>query len=60
MAKIRITPAAKAQLIDIWNYTADTWGEAKADNFLMEIDTHFKTLATNPFLGKNRPEIKRV
>jgi toxin ParE1/3/4 len=58
VAEIRITPTAKAHLIDIWLYTANTWGEARADSYLMEIDKKFQTLVANPSIGKSRPEIK--
>ncbi len=59
MAEVRITPAAKAQLIDIWHYTADTWGETQADTYLMEIDKKIQNLAGNPFIGKSRSEVRR-
>jgi toxin ParE1/3/4 len=58
VAEVRITPAAKAHLRDIWAYTDATWGESQADAYLMEIDTIFQQLAGNPQLGKARPEIR--
>jgi len=27
MAEYRLTPSAKSDLIEIWNYTVETWGE---------------------------------
>lgn len=58
MAEVRITPAAKAHLLDIWSYTEAAWGEAKADSYLMEIDAVFRQLGDNPQLGKARPEVQ--
>jgi len=58
VAEVRITPAAKGHLLDIWSYTETTWGESQADTYLMEIDVAFKQLADNPQLGKARPEIR--
>lgn len=58
MAEIRITPAAKANLLDIWLYSEATWGEAWADEYLLAIDAVFQQLADNPKLGKARPEVK--
>lgn len=58
MAEIRITPAAKEHLLDIWSYTETTWGEAQTDEYLMEIDAIFERLTENPHLGKARPEIQ--
>ncbi|WP_321402105.1 type II toxin-antitoxin system RelE/ParE family toxin [Maridesulfovibrio sp.] len=58
MRKIRFTPAAKEHLKDIWKYSFETWGEAKADSYLMDIETRLKSLLANPELGRSRPEIK--
>ncbi|MGE4339844.1 MAG: type II toxin-antitoxin system RelE/ParE family toxin [Pigmentiphaga sp.] len=58
MAELRLTPAARAQLLDIWAYTAVTWGEDRADSYLREIQAAFGRLADNPLLGRARPEIR--
>ncbi len=57
MADLRITPAAKAHLLDIWEYTAGHWGENKADAYLLDIQAVFQRLANNPKLGNSRPDI---
>lgn len=57
MADYRLTPAAKSDLIDIWNYTVNTWGEVQAEKYLLEIQTALEHLAANPEIGKQRPEI---
>lgn len=59
MAKVRITPAAKEHLLDIWSYTEAAWSETQADAYIMEIDAAFALLAENPQLGKPRPEIRK-
>lgn len=59
MAEVRITPAAKAHLLEIWSYTETTWGEAQADSYLKEIGAAFAQLADNPLLGKARSEVGR-
>jgi plasmid stabilization system protein ParE len=48
MRKIRFTPAAKDHLKAIWKYSFETWGEAKADSHLMDIDARLKSLLANP------------
>lgn len=58
MAEVRITPAAKTHLLDIWAYTEQTWGEARADAYLLEIEAVFRQLAAAPLLGRPRPEIR--
>ncbi len=38
MPDYRLTPAAKSDLLEIWNYTVETWGEKKAEKYLLDID----------------------
>ena len=57
MPEYRLTPAAKSDLIDIWNYTVETWGEKQAERYLLDIETKLELLAANPQLGRQRPEI---
>ncbi len=58
MHKVRLTPAAKEQLKDIWIYTFDTWGEKQADAYLMAIEETLQTISTNPKMGLARTDIK--
>ena len=58
MYKVRLTPAAKEQLKEIWHYSFDVWGEEKADAYLMDIKEKLRMLAENPGIGRNRPDIK--
>ncbi|WP_022665343.1 type II toxin-antitoxin system RelE/ParE family toxin [Desulfospira joergensenii] len=57
MHKYRLTPSAKSDLTDIWNYTVETWGEVRAEKYLQDIGDKLNQLAANPGLGKQRPEI---
>ncbi|WP_320042106.1 type II toxin-antitoxin system RelE/ParE family toxin [uncultured Desulfobacter sp.] len=59
MYRYRLTPSAKSDLIDIWNYTVETWGEKQAEKYLQDIEDKLNQLAANPGLGKQRPEIAR-
>lgn len=59
MIKYRLTPAAKKDLLKIWNYTVEVWGEKKAKQYLLNIENKLELLAANPELGRNRPEINR-
>jgi hypothetical protein len=34
MPEYRLTPSAKSDLIEIWHYTAETWGEQQAEKYL--------------------------
>ncbi len=57
MSNYRLTPAAKSDLLEIWNYTVKTWGEKQAEKYLWDIETKLEQLAANPELGRHRPEI---
>ncbi len=58
MAKFKLTPLAKTDLIDIWNYTDNTWGTNQADQYLKTIEQHLGKLVTDPQLGKSRDEVR--
>jgi toxin ParE1/3/4 len=55
--KYKLTPAAKEDLIDVWNYTLEKWGLPQAEKYLLGIETQLEKLADNPDLGKHRREI---
>ena len=57
MAEVRLTPAAKSHLLDIWAYTESTWGEDQADEYLRQLAAAFERLGANPCSGLSRPEI---
>ena len=57
MPNYRLTPAAKSDLLEIWNYTVETWGEKQAEKYLQDIEVKLEKLAANPELGKRRSEI---
>ena len=46
--------AAEADLIGIWLYSFENWGEAQADRYLDAIEKILKKTANNPEAGENR------
>ena len=50
----RILPAARARIIEIWNYTETNWGEQQADKYVREL------VEAIPRGGANRNEWKPV
>jgi len=58
VSEYRLTPAARADLIDIWNYTAQSWSLEQAEKYLLDLEEHLIQLALNPDIGKHRPEIR--
>ena len=57
MPDYRLTPAAKSDLVGIWHYSVETWGEKQAEKYLLDIEALLEQLAASPDLGKQRPEI---
>ena len=47
MKGILLSPAARADLEEIWDYTARTWGRAQAERYVLEIRE-----ACNPWRGE--------
>jgi toxin ParE1/3/4 len=58
MPKYRLTPAAKSDLIEIWNYTVDTWGEKQTEKYLQDMEDKLNQLAETPEIGQQRSEIR--
>lgn len=55
--RFNLTPRAKEDLRGIWNYTAETWSEPQADNYVTALYQRFVWLAEQPQLGKHRPDV---
>lgn len=47
---------AEQDLIDIWLYTWETWGEKQADTYLSGLEAVLNLLAEQPKLGRERKE----
>ena len=58
MRKLRIAPAAKADLDAIWTYTADHWNIEQAEAYLRSLAQTMKMLAETPGLGKNIDDVR--
>ena len=57
MQRYRLTLAADADLVHIWNYTAKTWGQNQAGRYLKQLERCFINLAKSPKKGRPRDEI---
>lgn len=56
--KYRLSKSAENDLLDIWNYTADTWGVSQAEKYLKRLESRFLDLATKPKKGKLRHDLE--
>lgn len=58
MTAARLTPAAKADLSAIWDYTAERWGVAQAESYVRQLQVAIAALATNPRLGSPADHVR--
>ena len=57
MAKYRVTPRARDDLLNIGRYTEQNWGKAQRNRYLKNLEKRFDWLSDNPGIGKHRSEI---
>lgn len=50
--------AAETDLIGIWVYTCETWGEVQADRYLDALESGIQGLAENPERGTCRDALR--
>lgn len=48
---IKFSPAARQDLRDIWRYSAENWGKARADAYIGDLYAAFSRLAQFPGSG---------
>ena len=59
MRRIVKRPLAREDLIGIWRYTYEEWGEQQADRYLDELEAGIAKLQNHPRLGRARDEIRQ-
>ena len=57
MPRIQKLPAARQDLIKIWRYTFDQWGDTQADLYLDDLEEAIRLLAQQPLLCRERTEL---
>ncbi len=55
--KLCISPTAKADLKDIYQFGLRQLGKIQSDNYLAAIKDHFLALIDQPLMGVERPEL---
>jgi len=58
MREVLVSPRARQDLIDIWVYTFENWGEIQADRYLCELEGGLRQLAEAPDGGQARDVIR--
>ena len=58
MSQYRLSPAAQADLEDIWDYTADQWDIEQAETYIRELQRTIERAAANPRIGRTCDDIR--
>lgn len=53
-----LTPAAQADLEEIWDYSAGRWGEAQAERYTRDIQTACQALVDGTMVGRSAADIR--
>jgi toxin ParE1/3/4 len=57
VARYVLTPRARADMEDIWQYGANTWSPDAADRYTDELARILDLIASMPTMGRQRPEL---
>ena len=57
MPRILKQSLAEQDLIEIWLYTLNEWGEYQADKYLDDLDVAIRLLAEQPLICRERTEL---
>jgi toxin ParE1/3/4 len=57
MAEVRLSAAARADLVEIRRYSLERFGAAAADRYFLEFNRVFTLLANQPLAGVAQPEL---
>ena len=58
MSRYVLSPAARADLSDIWDYTCERWSEDQAETYVREIQRAIEGLADDPLIGRVCHEVR--
>jgi toxin ParE1/3/4 len=56
---VQFSPRAQQDIEDIWDFTLETWGDAKAQTYIRAIQAGAERLRHNPFSGPACDHIRR-
>lgn len=58
MSRYLLSPAAQADLDQIWDYTCDRWGVDQAEEYLRELQRAIERAAATPRIGRDCDETR--
>jgi toxin ParE1/3/4 len=53
-----VSPAAQADIDEIWDYSADSWSIGQADAYLADLRRMMARIASNPAIGVVCPKVR--
>ena len=53
-----LSPLAQADIDTIWVGTVRMWGSDQAETYIRQINQHIKTIAAQPTIGRECPEVR--
>ena len=57
MARYRLTPIARSDLLEIASFTDEKWGPSQRKKYIKALVECFGLIATQPNMGRSRPEV---
>ncbi len=58
MSRYVLSPAAVADLENIWDYTCERWGDAQAEEYTREIQRAIARVVDNPMIGRACDDVR--
>ena len=58
MSRYVLSPAARADLEQIWEYTCERWDDDQAEEYVREIQRAIQRLVDNPLIGRACDEVR--
>lgn len=59
MLRLRLSPQARIDLDNIWQYSVQNWNVAQAEKYLGILDATMKILSEQPGLGRSIEDIRK-
>lgn len=56
--RLLVSKAAEADLLEIWSYTAESFGVSQADRYLERLASGLRACATSPNRGRRRDDLR--
>lgn len=59
MSRYVLSPTARADLEQIWDYSCDLWGDDQAEKYVREIQRAIERVVNNPRIARACDEVRR-